>query len=341
MSRIFIMPVTGKYEGQLLVFDHVESMTHISTSKIPSHPVESLNRSSADHRYRDGVKIQIVGNVSDQWTSTAVTVPQPFFKTLNYIRQGILRDKVREDLGPDSSTTKLVNKILDKEPVTLQEELSVPITETFWVREAKRILNQEKDTLLLANDKELFLENQASNGATLGTQINTRAQAHEMLTYLDENSDLMTVFSLYDTYENMVISNFSNPLRNGPDRGAYWVSLTLDEQLVSTTVRNPLNISPRDSEEVNEINDKGKQVAESIQPGDLEYKVASSLWDQELANRPEIVKLVTDTYKERAIITAAQEYAAIGDRSRAAQSAARRSIIGSQLVLKQTGKALE
>lgn len=337
MASIYIVPNSGQYEGKLLVFDYVESMNHVSTSKIPQHPVESLERSSADHRFREGVKIQITGNISDNWTSSITEVPSPVFQTLVFKRQKLLRQEVAEETGNNSYTTKLVNKILDKEPIEFEEYLRVPVSETYFYREADRLLKIEKDALSLASDKEMSLSDIITNNYTLGQQINTIAQAEEMLRYLDDNSTLLTVVSQYRTYENMVLTNYSNPLRNGAERGAYWVSLNLEQQLLATTVSSPIAISARDSEEVNEEKNKGKQAITSIPTNSKAYKEVNKIWDQEVADFPQVQNKITSSNKEEGLQEAARTYIEAGDNSTAATTQTRRSIKGTLITINNRG----
>jgi hypothetical protein len=114
-NKIYIVPNSGDYEGQILVFDHVESMNHTSSSSIPKHPVESTGRSVADHRYRNGVRINITANVSDQWSTSVTTVTQPPFQTQVFKQQKVLRTKAEEIFDPEDPTFLAMKKMLDKE----------------------------------------------------------------------------------------------------------------------------------------------------------------------------------------------------------------------------------
>jgi hypothetical protein len=339
MSKIYIIPESGKYEGKLLVFDHVENMNHTSSSKIPQHPVESRNRGTADHRYKDNLKIQIIGNISDNWETNVLTIDKPLFQILVFKRQKKLREKAREELPEGSQTLDTMNKILDKEKVQDFELFRVPIGETYWIREAQKLLSIEKDTLDLAEDKELALESAISNGYSLGQQINTIAQANELLKYLDESGTLVTVVSIYNAYSNMVISSYSNPLRNGAQRGAFWVILDLEQQQVATTVSNPIVVSSTNSEEVNDKKDVGKKTGGEIDKNSEAYITSKKLFEDTLATdkwgkgaRPK----VTPENKEEAILLAANAYLSKGGRNskKAATAAAQSSIYGSMLSIK-------
>lgn len=135
-AKIYIVPSSGQYEGKLLVFDTVESMSHIRNSKIPQHPVESINRSSADHRFREGAKIQMTGAISDQWDTTVTEEPTPPFKTLVNKEQVLVREKILKELPADSVAVKVVNQILDKK---------IPRTEDLEAAKEVEVDNKRED----------------------------------------------------------------------------------------------------------------------------------------------------------------------------------------------------
>lgn len=259
-NKIYILPQYGKYEGTLLVFDYVENMTHNSTSKVPQHPVESFGRSIADHRYREGLKIHLTGNISNNWESGAQTVNTSPFQTQAFKEQEILRRAVNVEYPAGSPVSKAVNEILDvkatKNAVLLKYD--IPPESTYLLSIAESLVKQEKDIVSVAEGKNLSLNASATNDRTLGRQINTIAQGEELLKYLDDTSTLVTVYSMYRTYENMVITNFSNILRNGVERGAYWFNLSFEQQLVASTVTKPLAIDPVNSEKLITLEERGK-----------------------------------------------------------------------------------
>lgn len=338
MAKIYIVPNSGQYAGTLLVFDHVDSMNHTSNSTIPQHPVESFERGRADHRYREGVKIQISGHITDNWSTEAVQLPSPAFQTKTFKTQKLLRSDVSEYTGSGSKVTKLVNKILDKTPVSESEVLNVDVVDRYWVSQAFRLVKEEKDVLSQASDKDMSLENLVSNTFTLGSQINTIAQAVEFLTYLDNNSTICTVVSLWKTYDNMVLTSFSNPLRNGAERGAYWISLNFEQQLIATTVSKPIAISPENSEEVNSQKDLGKQSAVSRPKTDATYQEVEKIWDEELKAYPRAKKYVTEKNKDAALQRASDVYDNAGDKGDIAELRSRRNIKASLQAITLGGK---
>lgn len=294
-AKIYIIPDSGKYEGKLLVFDTVESMSHIRSSKIPQHPVESLNRSRADHRFREGAKIQLTGAISDNWDTQITDEPRPAFKTLANKEQVLIRDKIQNEFPRGTVVNKVINQILDKKdprPEDLEivnsAEFNGQVRGPFWLAKAERALEVEKDSLDIAQQKQLSQVGSRSNDYSQGFNINTITQAKELLKDLDENSVLVTVVSMFEIYENMVLSNFTNVLRNGPQRGAYWVSLTLEEQLLARTVTNPIVVDSTNSEEVGTGTNLGKKSRQPIDKNDKIYKTVQELYKIEL-------KLVADS----------------------------------------------
>ena len=288
-AKIYIVPSSGKYEGKLLVFDTVESMTHIRNSKIPNHPVESINRSVADHRFREGAKIQMTGAISDNWNTTITEEPTPPFKTLVNKEQALTREKMSAEFPEGTTVNKVVNQILDKKTPRIEDFEAANEAEfdnekrgPFWIAVADRLLKIEKDSLDIAIQKQLSQAGIRTNNYSQGDQINTITQARELLNDLEQNSILVTIVSRFEVYENMVITNFTNVLRNGPQRGAYWVSLTLDEQLLATTVRNPLVLDTASTEEASEVSAKGKKTPKQVDRNDPNFKKVLTIYEEQV-----------------------------------------------------------
>ena len=283
-AQIYLVPTSGTYEGKLLVFDTVESMSITAVSKIPQHPVESLNRSSADHRFRDGTKIQITGAISDSWETDIKEDPTPVFQTAANKSQKVLRNKIVVEYDEQQLVNKVVNQILDKQEPD-QDELSLALNiDSYWITLARRTVALEKDDLERARDKQLSLEGVISNNFTNGTRINTVLQAKEMLERMDEESTIMTVFTMNDgQYENMVLTNFTNIARNGEQRGAYWVSLSLEQQLLATTAKNKIVIDEANTEAASDNINKGKKTRTVVDRSDVNYKKLLIIWDKEIA----------------------------------------------------------
>lgn len=312
MSRIFISPQHGKYVGQLLVFDHVESINHVSNSTIPQHPVESGSKSIADHRYKQPFKLSIVGNISDQWLTKATILPLSVFQTSAHKMQKLLRTQT-EQINGDSLVTKIVNDILDKTyPTPDDPQLQVDLDklddeDLTWTTRALQIVAKEEDTLDIANDKELSLSFELRNTQRLGTEINTIAQAEEMLTHLDNNNTLVSVYSLYRRYPNMVIQSFRNDTRQGAQRGAYWVSIDFEQQLVAQTVSTEIAIKPKDSEEVNDEERLGKNVPiQEVDKATLD--IATKIVNDLLPDYNNLKNRTTKEKLDAVIVTVAEQY---------------------------------
>jgi len=281
-SKIYIVPTYGNFEGKLLVFDTVESMTHIKTAKIASHPVESADRTRADHRFRDGTKIQLVGMVSDNWNTSTVEEPTPVFKTQADKFQNNIRSKILEEYAKDSIVYQVVSKLLDKRPVSVAQMDKASQIDTFWINLALSALDREKDEVDKARDAQLSRTDSLSNNYSIEDQNSTITQARELLTDVDENSIICTVVSKFEIYENMVLTGFTNILRNGPQRGGYWVSLIFQEQLIASTVTNPLVVDAKNSEAVDKVSDKGKQEPVVVDKNDAFYREMLQLWEENL-----------------------------------------------------------
>jgi hypothetical protein len=288
-AKIYIIPESGKYQGDLLVFDTVESMTHSRTSRIANHPVESLSRSTSDHRFREGAKIQIVGAISDNWNTLTIEVPNPPFKTQPNKEQVLIRAAIQTEFDTSTIVYKVVNQILDKKQVrevdreaALKAEFNNEVRGPFWISIAEKVLEKEKDSLDIAQQKQLSQIGNRSNTSTQNQNINTIGKARELLNELERQSVLVTVVSMFETYENMVLTNFTNVLRNGPQRGAYWVSLSLEEQLLATVETNDIVIDARSTEEASTVSDKGKKQAPGIDSTDPLYKAVKKIFDYEV-----------------------------------------------------------
>lgn len=297
-SKIYITPSYGNFEGQLLVFDTVESMTHVRASKTPQHPVEHLDKGMADHRFREGVKIQIVGMISDNWTTAIKEEPTPQFKTSTDKQQQAIRTKLEQQFQEDTNNeifkttndynlvSEVVQKILDKKEVRPRDFEEAKAISPFWVIMATQTIDRERDEVSLIRDKQLKNSNNSlTNNYTMEDQNSTITQAREFLTELDKESILCTVVSMFEVYDNMVLTSFNNALRNGPQRGGYWVSLSFSEQLVASTVTKELVVDEKETEVANENKDKGRQEPVVIDKSDTVYKDLLQLWEDLLKKR--------------------------------------------------------
>lgn len=242
MAKIYIAPKVNdyatRYNGAVLVFDYVESMSHTSTASLADHPVEFQNSNIADHRFHQGQEITLTGNISDNWQTDLVINPTPVFQTIGFKGQKELRRACVEELGTDSPTCQMVNYILDGNDLTSEDNqkiLNLPKDETYWATEASRLVVSEQDTIEIAQEKGLSVTKEEDNASTDNRNINQVGQAVEMLQYIDDNDIIVRIHSLHKVYDNMVLLSFNNTLRNGPQRGAYWVSLTFRERLMART----------------------------------------------------------------------------------------------------------
>ena len=283
--KIYIIPNTGRYEGKLLILDHVESMTHISNSRIAKHPVESMNKSVADHRFREAKVIQMSGNVSDAWDTEITLVPTPVFQTMTNRDAQVIREQCAFELGADSPTCILMNKVLDNVPTLpiALELLLIPSDEFYWITTAEALVKAEKDKLAIAKSKSLSLTGGKYNSDYNNGSINTVQQTREMINELDREGTFVTIVSMFESYHNMVMKSYTNPLRNGVERGAYWVDLVFEEQLTATTVTNPIVLQATASEEVVAEVAAGKTSPVPVPKTDASYKTIDALVTEELA----------------------------------------------------------
>ena len=259
-KKIYISPNSGEYAGALLVLDHVESMSHMSNAVISSHPVESQNQNIADHRYHTGKVISLTGNISDNWRTEVITNPTPVFQSVYFKESKRLRAAVIEATGYFSKTTEYVNSILDGfEDVTEKDVVdNVPEEEQFYITQARRIVVSEKDMIEEAQKKGMSVDKEESNSSKVNGIVSGIEDAKEMLKSLDRNNTIVSVQSVWDNYGNMVLKSFNNVLRNGPQRGAYWVNLVFEEEMIAEEAKKFSVISPANSEETAETEDKGK-----------------------------------------------------------------------------------
>lgn len=289
-NRIYIGQKTGKYAGKIIVFDHVEAMNQTSTSVITNHPVEYKNQNKADHRFHNGIAISIAGMISDNWQTTLVNDPTPVFETMYYKKQKTLRLSAAADIGQESFIFELMTRVLQGETID-PEELQVGYEEypsDYWyVAVAQALVNSESDMIESAQNKNMSISESESNADLSNGNINTITEAQEMLEYWDANDSILTVTSMWKTYENMVLTNYSNPLRNGPQRGAYWVNLNLKEELISQAIDVTRVVSPENSEEVDEEENEGKNSRNvvDIYGNDPAAVAVRAIYNEQLANR--------------------------------------------------------
>ena len=288
--KIYIIPNSGRYEGKLLILDHVESMTHISNSRIAKHPVESMNKSVADHRFREAKVIQMSGNVSDAWDTEITLVPTPVFQTMTNRDSQVVREQCEFNLGADSPTCIMMNKVLDnivslEVPISFElaaELFKIPSDEFYWIKTADSLVKAEKDKLDIAKSKSLSLTGGKYNSDYNNGSINTVQQTREMINELDREGTFVTIVSMFESYHNMVMKSYTNPLRNGVERGAYWVDLVFEEQLTATTVTNPIVLQATASEEVVAEVAAGKTSPVPVPKTDASYRTIDALVTEEL-----------------------------------------------------------
>ena len=257
-KRIYIVPQSGIYEGRVIALDHVSGFNFKSLSVVANHPIESQNQNIADHRYHQSKTVTMSGMVSDNWDTKIIYEPTPVFQTTYQKQEKALRIAVENNVGKDSDTYKVVTKILDEGSALNSEIVALPDSSQFYAVEALRLRSSEKDVIQTAQEKGQSITASDDNFVFLNNVINTITQVQEALKYFDDNDTLLTIVSLRNTYENMVLIDFNNTLRNGPERGAYWVDLVFREEFIATGVTNDTVIDFRTSEEVDETSDKGK-----------------------------------------------------------------------------------
>ena len=279
-NKIYIVPQSGIYEGRVIVFDYVEAMNINSSSTIANHPVESQNQNIADHRFHKNKTINIVGMVSDNWQTSLINAPTPVFQSTYFKQQKGLRFACAADLGSDSSTYEMVSTVLNREPYTEEEINALPAEERYYVEEAIRLVNSEDDAIETAKEKGLSITGTDSNASYNNAVINSIIQAQEAFKYFDANDTLLTISSIRDEYTNMAITSFNVNLRNGPQRGGYWVTLNLQQELIAQGVTNSEAIDPQNSEEINTTADKGKTNIKDVPDSDEIKQAVQALYSQ-------------------------------------------------------------
>ncbi|NRA42737.1 MAG: hypothetical protein HRU21_10600 [Pseudomonadales bacterium] len=280
-KRIYITPKSGILSNLLLVLDHVETMSHLSTATVASHPVEGQNQNKSDHRYHNGKVINLTGMISENWkVDVAQTNPTPVFKSLYAIESNRLRRVVKESAGEDAWVTIYVNEILDGFGDPTDEEIAtnVPTSQQFYITQARRIVVSEKDMVQEAADIGLSTDKSESNVAIVNGGSNPIQASQEFLKYIDSNDTIVTIQSLYDIYDNMVLTNFNQVLRNGPQRGAYWVNLSFREERITNSVDKFLSADPESSEELTTRKGGGKKFSRTADASDAQVKKVDDLY---------------------------------------------------------------
>ena len=285
-KKIYISPISGDYVGVLLVLDHVESMSHLSNSVITSHPVESQNQNISDHRYQNGKVISITGMISDEWDTPVVVDPTPIFQSIYFKSSKRLRAAVAIN-DPDSWTQIYVNNILDGFQAPSDEDIehNVPEEKRFYLTQAQRIKTSEDDMLEEAKSKNISVEKENSNISKINGIVSSINSAKEVLQSLDSNSNIVTIQSVWDQYPNMVLKSFNNVLRNGPQRGAYWVNLVFEEEMIAQEATNNSSTSPENSEELADNENKGKVDPTIAGPTDENVVAVQTIYAQVLAEQ--------------------------------------------------------
>lgn len=312
-TRIYIEPTTGDKVKTLLVFDYVESLTASRSAKVLNHPVESINTSSADHRYREGVKIQLTAMVSNNWQTSAVLAPSPKFensadkqannlvKALGMVDPNDLDLTSLEKEAETSSNyyiTSLVDgfgvgdkqksyaylrnavtSLLNVKEVNSDLEEAVALFGGVYVSYAYQAIDVEDDILDTLNKKGLPNAGDSSNQAEDSGNITTQVQTLELIKHLDKYSDLMRMRTHLDEYENLAITNFTHTYRNGADRAGLWVSLTLEEQMTSKESVKVTALELAKTEVDAASKDIGKQNRKPITPNNKHYQQAKGIWD--------------------------------------------------------------
>lgn len=262
-KKIYIVPSSGAYDGKVIALDHVEGFNWKSSSSISQHPVESQNQNIADHRFHQAKTISMSGMVSDEWNTNIVYEPTPVFQTTYKKQQKSLRTTVADAYGKNSDVYRIVTSILDKEVTNINnfntnKINTLPEDQQNYVFEAFDLVTAEQDVIDISQDKGQSITQADDNLTYVNNALNSIVQVKEALQYFDDNDTILTIVSLRDTYENMVLVEFNNVLRNGPERGAYWVNLLFKEELIATGVTNRTIVSSENSEEVDDKKTKGK-----------------------------------------------------------------------------------
>lgn len=288
-DRIFIEPLDGKYKGQLLVFDVVKSMNHIRSATTFSHSVEHLNTNISDHRYRGPASVMMSGYVSDSWDSTLIEEPDGSFKDYVIDEENLLIDVMGNivEEAPEEDIARQARLFRDTQLALNGEEPDLvwgdgpdeDFTDEDSIKEAQSIFKKKNDTNKRKEEKGLDFSDDISNSSKYGLQINTIQQAIEVLNNIDQESVLCDVHSKYEVYENMVLENFSNPLKAGAESQAYHFSLMWKEQNTANILVSTRIIFFENSELAE--NDKllGKDSTKNFDKSDPLYTEMSAIWE--------------------------------------------------------------
>lgn len=315
LGRIYITPKAGKFRNKILLLDHVEAMPHVRSAKVSQHPVEGKNVGVADHRYREPVMITITGMVSDNWQSTLLTVPEPPIKLDPTTKLEVLREKSLVEFPAGTLVNRVMNDLyagLYADSVEYRE--AVMQGGRYWLDATVQLMAEEEDLLNTGESFQLPMGGDSNNRATDGGEINTISQAIDLLEYIDKESIVCDISSKFREYPDMVLTNYTNALRNGTSRGAYWVTLIFQERQAAKVTLITNSIDVISTEKTSDPTNKGKKVPLTVDSRNILRKSVVIVWNEELSkfaeNNPEInaFVLVVDsagiTAKEKTITVA-------------------------------------
>lgn len=309
-NRIFIEPLSGKYKGQLLVFDVVKTMNHVRSASTFSHSVEHLNTNISDHRYRAPGIIIMSGYVSDSWDSTLIKQPDASYKDYVIDEENLLIDTMGNivNQAPEEDIARQARLFRDTQLVLKGEDPDLvfgtgpedDFTDEDSIKEAQSIFKKKNDTNRRKEEKGLDFSDDVSNSPEYSLQINTIQQTIEVFDNIDQESILCDVHSKYKVYENMVLETYSNPLKAGEESQAYHFNLSWKEQNTAAVLIDTRIVIFSNSELAE--NDKllGKNNTKNFDKSDPLYKEMSAIWEDAKRSNG-ILSLPSSTSDEKII----------------------------------------
>lgn len=247
-DRIYLITQgTSKWGGKILLFDVVKSYNTTMNATTTSHSIEAENRSISDHTYNRNVNIQLTGYISDSWDSEFKSnIDKKWNNYADNLQDQLFSTALDNESAENSaipgwpSITQAVEEIMETgEGPKALDYYGIPTTadaslQQELILQAYKIFESKKAVYTQASNKSILSENITNDDSNNGA-INTTEQAEELLQAIRGGRLLCTLAGKWRTLENMVMSNFTNPLKAGPGSQAYYVTLSFEQQRSATT----------------------------------------------------------------------------------------------------------
>tara|TARA_R110002020_G_scaffold213427_1_gene420245 strand:+ start:43337 stop:44371 length:1035 start_codon:yes stop_codon:yes gene_type:complete len=262
-DRIYMITQgSGQWGGRILLFDVVTSYATNITSTTTAHSVERENRSVSDHIFNRNAIINLQAYVSDAWKSKDKSEDAAQFNRFADDRSvELFNIALDQDYTPNSSIKGYEVFSVAVHDVLYQGK--GPAASDYTRQDLKDIINKSYQTFA-RNQTELsrlseknLITNNANNQNAFDDAINTAAQARELLREVKRNRLLCTLVGKYETFQNMALVVFDNPLKVGEGSQALYLNLTFEQQRVATT-RQETTIFNTSASEAVDPKDKSK-----------------------------------------------------------------------------------